>query len=96
MVESQSDGGHAISDGFKFYVTNFASYNATYGAIGGVIVLMLWFYVSSLGVLIGAELNAEIERASPYGKEPGEKEMAILTYARLRSRVKRLTQSPEV
>jgi membrane protein len=64
-----------ISAGFKFYVTNFASYNATYGAIGGVIVLMLWFYVSSLAVLVGAELNAEIEHASPYGKEPGEKEM---------------------
>ena len=99
-------------------MTNFASYNATYGAIGGVIVLMLWFYVSSLAVLIGAELNAEIEHASPYGKEPGEKEIgekkkiggasdwllgslflgeaAILTYARLRSRVKRLNQRPEL
>jgi membrane protein len=62
-----------ISIGFKFYVTRFASYNATYGAIGGVIVLMLWFYVSSLAVLAGAELNAEIEHASPYGKDPGEK-----------------------
>ena len=48
-------------------------YNATYGAIGGVIVLMLWFYVSALAVLVGAELNAEIEHASPYGKDPGEK-----------------------
>jgi membrane protein len=57
-----------ISLGFKFYVVNFTSYNATYGAIGGVIVLMLWFYVSGLAVLIGAELNAEIEHASPYGK----------------------------
>src|SRR5881296_2488513 len=63
----------AISVGFKFYATNLAAYNATYGAIGGVIVLMLWFYVSSLAVLIGAELNAEIEHASPYGKEAGEK-----------------------
>jgi membrane protein len=63
-----------ISLGFKFYVTNFTSYNATYGAIGGVIVLMLWFYVSSLAILVGAELNAEIEHASPYGKDPGEKE----------------------
>jgi len=62
-----------ISLGFKFYVVNFTSYNATYGAIGGVIVLMLWFYVSGLAVLIGAELNAEIEHASPYGKEPGER-----------------------
>jgi len=58
---------------FKLYVSRFGSYNATYGAIGGVIVLMLWFYVSSLAVLVGAELNAEIEHASPYGKDPGEK-----------------------
>ena len=58
---------------FKFYIANFTSYNASYGAIGGVIVLMLWFYVSSLAILVGAELNAEIEHASPYGKDPGEK-----------------------
>jgi membrane protein len=62
-----------VSLGFKFYVTNFGSYNATYGAIGGVIVLLLWMYVSSLAILFGAEMNAEIEHASPYGKEPGEK-----------------------
>jgi len=59
---------------FKLYIANFTSYNATYGAIGGVIVLLLWFYVSALAVLLGAELNAEIEHASPYGKAPGEKE----------------------
>jgi membrane protein len=62
-----------ISLGFKFYVSNFSSYNATYGAIGGVIVTMLWLYVSSLAVLVGAEMNAEIEHASPYGKDAGEK-----------------------
>ncbi len=62
-----------ISLVFKFYVSHFTSYNATYGTIGGVIVLMLWFYLSALAVLIGAELNAEIEHASPYGKDPGEK-----------------------
>ena len=62
-----------ISLGFRFYVTNFGSYNATYGTIGGVIVLLLWLYVSALAVLIGAEMNAEIEHASPYGKDPGEK-----------------------
>ena len=58
---------------FKFYVANFADYNATYGAVGGVIVLLLWFYISGLAILVGAELNAEIEHASPHGKDPGEK-----------------------
>ena len=58
---------------FKFYVANFANYNATYGAVGGVIVLLLWFYISGLAILVGAELNAEIEHASPHGKDPGEK-----------------------
>lgn len=58
---------------FKLYVTNFADYNATYGSLGGVIILMLWFYISSLAVLAGAEMNAEIEHASPHGKDPGEK-----------------------
>lgn len=62
-----------ISLAFKFYVAHFTSYNATYGTIGGVIVLMLWFYLSALAVLVGAELNAEIEHASPHGKDPGEK-----------------------
>jgi membrane protein len=62
-----------FSLGFKFYVANFADYNETYGAIGGVIVLLLWFYTSGLAILIGAELNSEIEHASPYGKDPGEK-----------------------
>ena len=61
-----------ISVGFKFYLARFGSYEA-YGAIGGVMVLMLWFYLSGLAILIGAELNAEIEHASPYGKNPGEK-----------------------
>ena len=59
--------------GFRYYVTHFADYNATYGSLGGVIVLMLWFYLSSLAILVGAEMNAEIEHASPYGKAPGEK-----------------------
>jgi len=62
-----------ISLAFKLYVAKFGSYNATYGTIGGIIVLLTWFYVSSLAVLVGAELNAEIEHASPYGKDPGEK-----------------------
>ena len=48
---------------FRVYVTNFGDYTATYGAIGGAIVTMLWFYVSSIAILIGAELNGVIEDA---------------------------------
>ncbi len=61
-----------ISLGFKLYLARFGSYEA-YGAIGSVMVLMLWFYLSGLAILIGAEMNAEIEHASPYGKKPGER-----------------------
>ena len=63
----------AASLGFKYYVANFATYTETYGAIGGVMVLLLWFYLSGVVFLLGAELNAEIEHASPYGKAVGEK-----------------------
>lgn len=59
--------------GFRFYVVNFGNYTETYGAIGGIIVVLTWFYLSALAILIGAELNAEIEHASPWGKDPGEK-----------------------
>lgn len=48
---------------FKFYVTSLGDYAATYGAIGSAIVTMLWFYVSGVAVLVGAELNAVIEDA---------------------------------
>jgi membrane protein len=53
------------SFGFKVYVENFANYAAIQGAIGGVVVLMLWFYLSGFALLIGAELNAEIDKALP-------------------------------
>ncbi len=51
------------SFGFKLYVVNFGNYTATYGAIGGAIITMMWFYVSGLALLVGAELNAVIEHA---------------------------------
>lgn len=51
------------SIGFRTYVQNFSNYSDLYGAIGGVIVLMLWFYLCGFALLIGAELNAEIEKA---------------------------------
>jgi membrane protein len=63
----------AASLGFKYYVVNMGKYTETYGAIGGVMTLMLWFYISGLVILIGAEMNAEIEHSSPYGKDEGEK-----------------------
>jgi membrane protein len=62
-----------VSLGLKLYYTLVPNANATYGTIGGVMVLMLWFYCSGLALLMGAELNAEIEHASPYGKDPGER-----------------------
>ncbi len=58
---------------FKLYVANFTDYEGAYGTVGGVIVVLLWFYVSGIAILTGAELNAEIEHASPYGKAPGQK-----------------------
>ena len=48
---------------FKLYSSNFAHFTVTYGAIGGAIVTMLWFYVSSVAILIGAEMNGVIEDA---------------------------------
>lgn len=57
--------------GFRAYVVNFSSYEATYGTLGGVIVLMLWFYVTGLAIVIGVETDAEIERiAGPARRRP--------------------------
>src|SRR5215510_7736107 len=63
-----------VSLGLKIYYQVVpGATNPAYGAIGGIMVLMLWFYCSGLALLFGAELNAEIEHASPYGKDPGER-----------------------
>ena len=48
---------------FSFYVTRFGSYNETYGAVGAVVVLLTWFLLSAYAILIGAEIDAEMERA---------------------------------
>jgi len=50
-----------VSAAFSFYLANFANYNATYGSLGAVIGFMMWLYVSLMILLLGAELNAEIE-----------------------------------
>jgi membrane protein len=51
-----------VSVAFALYVRTFATYGKTYGALGGVVVLLMWFYLSSLTVVIGAEINSEMER----------------------------------
>jgi membrane protein len=50
------------SAAFAFYVANFASYNKTYGALGGIIIFLVWLWISNIAILFGAELNAELER----------------------------------
>lgn len=50
------------SVGFGFYVSNFSSYDRTYGALAGVIVFLLWLWITNLALLLGAELDAELER----------------------------------
>ena len=52
----------AASGAFAFYVANFGSYNKTYGALAGVVVFLLWLWISNLALLFGAEFDAELER----------------------------------
>jgi YihY family inner membrane protein len=52
----------AASAGFAFYVANFGSYNKTYGSLASVIIFLVWLWISNIALLLGAELNAELER----------------------------------
>jgi membrane protein len=51
-----------ISSGFSRFVQEFGSYNKTYGGLSAVIVLLIWFWLTAFVVIVGAELNAELER----------------------------------
>jgi membrane protein len=50
------------SAGFGFYVSNFGSYNKTYGTLGGVITFLVWMWMTNIAILLGAEFDAELER----------------------------------
>jgi membrane protein len=60
--------------GFQFYLHFSNTYSETYGALAGVVLMMLWLYLAALALLVGAEVNCVIEHAAPHGKSPGQKE----------------------
>lgn len=60
----------AISIGLAFYVNNFGHFNAIYGSLGAVIVLMLWFYLLAVALLVGAELHSELRRRARLPRHP--------------------------
>lgn len=67
-----------VSFAFRLYLNFFNSYSATYGSLGALIIMMLWFYLTGLAILAGGEVNSEIENAAakagaPDAKESGEK-----------------------
>ncbi|GEN35686.1 MULTISPECIES: YihY/virulence factor BrkB family protein [Aneurinibacillus] len=55
-------GWLAVSYGFSYYVNNFGNYSLTYGSLGGVIILMIWFYLSAMILIMGGQINALIEK----------------------------------
>jgi len=96
----------AATVGFSWYVSNFASYNVTYGALGGIVVLMVWLYVTALMMLVGAEVNAliaqrqarEAAASLPGAAEAGGAEGAVPPAAadRLRSVADRRGRPAEI
>jgi membrane protein len=63
----------AASLALKIYLHFFNSYSATYGSLGAVIILLLWFYVTGAAVLLGAEINSVLEDAAAESGEPDAK-----------------------
>jgi membrane protein len=65
----------AVSALFALYVADFASYNKTYGALGSVVVFLVWLWLTNVAILFGAEFNAELERGRQMiGGHPEDKE----------------------
>jgi membrane protein len=64
----------AASLGFQFYLRIGNTYSETYGALAGVVLMMLWLYLAALALLVGAEINCVIEQAAPHGRSLGQKE----------------------
>lgn len=67
-----------LSAAFAFYVANFGSYNATFGSLGAVVVFLVWLWLSNCAILLGAELNAELERGRELQAGMAGAEEAIL------------------
>jgi membrane protein len=65
------------SAGFALYVANFGSYDETYGALGGVVVMLVWMWISNVALLFGHELNAERERSAELAEGTREAEHTI-------------------
>jgi membrane protein len=66
------------SAAFAFYVANFGSYNATYGSLAGIIIFLVWLWLTNVAILLGAELDAELERERELASGvPEEKTIAL-------------------
>jgi membrane protein len=65
------------SAGFALYVANFGSYDKTYGTLGGIIALLVWFWLTNVSILFGHQLNAEIERSAEIDEGVPEAEQEI-------------------
>lgn len=75
--------GTIVSIGFGFYVSQFGSYNETYGSLGAIVVMLMWLYLSAVVIVLGAEINAEMEHQTAQdttvgGDEPiGTRDAAV-------------------
>ena len=81
----------AVSAAFGWYAANFGNYNTTYGSLGAVVILLLWLWLSAYALLIGAELNAELERQTARDSTTGPE----LPIGQRQARMADLVASPE-